>query len=85
MRLLVDSDFKPHGGIVGAGVDELRWPRPLRPGDDLVVESEVLDMRSSKTRPHQGLVKLRIITLNQHGEAVQISVANVVVPRLESG
>jgi acyl dehydratase len=81
MRLLVDSDFKPAGGIIGAGFDELRWPLPVRPGDQLQVESEVLDVRPSKSRPHLGLVKVRITTTNQNGEAVQVYVANIVVPR----
>ena len=81
MRLLVEIEFKPAGGIVGAGFDELRWPRPLRPGDELRVESEVLEVRPSKSRPDQGLVKLRTVTLNQDGDPVQISVGNVLVPR----
>ncbi len=80
MRLLVDSEFQPAGGIVGAGFDELRWPRPVRPGDELRVQSEVLEVRPSKSRPTQGLVKLRTTTLNQHGDAVQVSVGNLVVP-----
>ncbi len=62
MRLLVESEFKPAGGIVGAGFEEFRWPRPVRPGDELHVESEVLEVRPSKSRPNQGLVKLRMIT-----------------------
>lgn len=81
MRLLVDGEFKPAGGIVGAGFDELRWPRPVRPGDVLRVESEVLEVRPSKSRPEQGLVKVRTTTLNQDGEIVQVSVGNLVVPR----
>ncbi len=81
MRLLVESEFKPAGGIVGAGFDELRWPCPVRPGDELRVESEVLEVRPSKSRPDQGLIKLRTTTLNQDGEPVQISVGNVLVPR----
>jgi acyl dehydratase len=81
MRLLVESDFKPAGGIIGAGFDEFRWPLPVRPGDQLHVESEVLDVRPSKSRPHQGLVKVRTTTKNQKGDAVQISVGNLVVPR----
>ena len=81
MRLLVDSELKPAGGLVGAGVDEFRWPRPVRPGDELRVESEVLEVRPSKSRPGQGLVKVRMTTLNQNGEAVQILIANIVVPR----
>ncbi len=81
MRLLVQSEFKPAGGIVGAGFDELRWPSPVRPGDELYVEIEVLEVRSSKSRPEQGLVKLRTTTLNQDQQVVQISVGNLVVPR----
>ena len=54
MRLLVESELKPAGGIVGAGFDEFRWPRPVRPGDELRVESEVLEVRPSKSRPDRG-------------------------------
>lgn len=81
MRLLVDSDFKPAGGIVGAGFDELRWPGPVRPGDTLRTESEVLEIRASRSRPNIGLVKLRTHTLNQHDKVVQISVGNILVPQ----
>lgn len=81
MRLLVEGEFKPAGGVVGAGIDEMRWPRPARPGDELRLESEVLEVRPSKSRPEQGLVKLRTTTLNQDDEAVQILVANLIVPR----
>jgi acyl dehydratase len=81
MRLLVESDIKPVGGIIGAGFNELRWPRPVRPGDELRVESEVLEVRPSKSRPEQGMIKVRTTTLNQTGEPVQIFVGNLVVPR----
>ena len=81
MRLLVGSELKPAGGIVGAGFDEFRWPRPVRPGDELRVESEVLEVRASKSRPDQGLIKVRTTTLNQNAEAVQISIGNLLVPR----
>jgi acyl dehydratase len=81
MRLLVESEIKPVGGIVGAGFDEFRWPRPVRPGDELRVESEVLEVRPSKSRPEQGIIKVRTTTLNQNSEAVQISIGNLVVPR----
>lgn len=80
-RLLVESEFKPAGGIVGAGFEELRWPLPVRPGDELRVESEVLEVRPSKSHPQQGLIKVRITTLNENGEAVQVFVANLIVPR----
>ena len=81
MRLLVDSELKPAGGFIGAGLDEFRWPRPVRPGDELRVECEVIEVRPSKSRPEQGLVKLRTTTLNQNGEAVLVQVVNIVVPR----
>ena len=81
MRLLVEGELKPAGGIVGAGFDEFRWPRPVRPGDELRLECEVLEVRPSKSRPDQGLIKVRTTTLNQNGEPVQILVANLVVPR----
>jgi len=81
MRLLVESDIKPAGGIVGAGFDEFRWTRPVRPGDELRVESEVLEVRPSRSRPHQGLIKVRTTTLNQNDEAVQVTVGSLVVPR----
>jgi acyl dehydratase len=79
MRLLVESDLKPAGGFVGAGLDELQWPRPVRPGDELHVESEVLDVCASRSHPKHGLIKVRAATLNQHNEPVQIKIANLVV------
>jgi acyl dehydratase len=69
------------GGIIGAGADELRWPRPVRPGDTLRLESEVIEVRPSRSRPDQGMMKVRITTLNQRDEPVQIMIANLVVPR----
>jgi acyl dehydratase len=80
MRLLVESEVKPAGGLIGAGVEALRWPRPVRPGDVLHLQSEVMEVRPSKSRPQQGLIKLQTTTLNQNGEAVQVFVANILVP-----
>ena len=80
MRLLVGSELRPAGGVVGAGFDELRWTRPVRPGDELRIESEVLEVRPSKSRPDLGLIKVRTTTLNQDGEAVQVAVGNLLVP-----
>ena len=81
MRLLVESNFKPAGGIIGAGFEELRWPRPVRPGDELHVESEVLKVRTSRSRPDQGIVKVKTTTLNQKDEPVLAYVGNLVVRR----
>lgn len=79
MRLLIDGESKLAGGFVGAGVDDLRWPFPTRPGDELRVKTEVLEVRPSKSRPEQGLVKMRTTTLNQDGKVVQVFVGNLVV------
>src|ERR1700756_1299755 len=70
MRLLVESGFRPAGGIIGPRGAELKWPRPVRPGDELHVEAEVLEVRPSSTRAGQGYVKSRTTTLNQNGEPV---------------
>jgi acyl dehydratase len=80
MRLLVDGGAPIAGGIIGAGLDDLRWPRPVRPGDTLHTESEVLELRASRSRP-EGFIKMRTTTLNQNDEPVQVMVANLLVPR----
>jgi acyl dehydratase len=85
MRLITESEFKAAAGTVGLGFDELRWLAPVRPGDELHVESEVLDVRPSTSRPDRGLIKMRTRTLNQHGEVVQELVANAMVPRRPTG
>jgi acyl dehydratase len=85
MKLLVASELKPAGGIIGAGFDELRWPLPVRPGDELRVESEILEVRPLKSRADRGVVKVKTTTLNQRGEAVQVSVGNLFVPRRSEG
>jgi acyl dehydratase len=80
MRLLVDSPMKPAGGIVGAWAEELKWPRPVRAGDELRVEVEILEVRTSRSKPGQGFVKCRSTTLNQEGQPVQMLVMNLFVP-----
>ncbi|MGP0069232.1 MAG: MaoC family dehydratase [Isosphaeraceae bacterium] len=84
MRLLVDGEFKPAGGLIGLGVDEIQWPRPVRPGDVLRVQSEVIEVRASRSNPDRGIVKVRNTTLNQAGEPVMVQVANLIVPRRPS-
>ena len=81
MRLLVDGEFKPAGGILGVGFDELSWPRAVRPGDELYVMSEVLEVRPSKSRPDRGMIRVRNTTFNQKEEPVQIFTGNLLVPR----
>lgn len=80
MRLLVDSGAPIAGGIIGAR-GEISWPRPTRPGDVLRVESEVLEIAPSRSKPDRGMVTLRSETRNQRDEIVQILRATLVVPR----
>jgi acyl dehydratase len=84
MRLLVESEINLAGGIVAAGVVESRWPLPVRPGDELRVESEVLEVRPSQSRPNRGMIKMRTKTLNQNGEAVLVFVANLIALRRDN-
>jgi acyl dehydratase len=80
MRLLTEGPLKPAIGIVGTG-GEVNWPRPVRPGDELRIESEILEVRPSQSRPDRGTIKVRTTTLNQNGDAVQILIANLIVTR----
>ena len=80
MRLCLASDFRPAGGILGTG-GELIWSKPVRPGDALRVEIEVIETRPSRSRPGQGVVKVRVTTLNQHGETVQTFSPTLLVDR----
>jgi acyl dehydratase len=80
MRLCVTSDFRPAGGILGIG-GELIWLKPVRPGDELRVETEVTETRVSRSRPGQGIVKIRLMTFNQHGEPVQTFTPTLFVDR----
>ena len=81
MRLLTEGEFRVAGGLIGLGLQELRWPRPVRPGDTLRVQVEILATRESRSRPDQGLVTTRTTTLNQRDEPVQEFVNTLIVPR----
>jgi acyl dehydratase len=80
MRLLVESGLPLAGGIIGAG-GEINWPKPTRPGDVLLVVSEVEEITPSRSRPDRGMVRVRSETRNQHDEVVQVLIAKLVVPR----
>jgi acyl dehydratase len=68
MRVLVEGEFRPAWGIIGLGADEVRWPRPVERGDVLHVESEVIEVHPSMSKPDRGTVRLRVTTRNQRGE-----------------
>ncbi len=82
MRLLVESVFEQFaGGTMGLGMEQISWPVPVRPGDQLTAESEILSLRPSRSRPDRGLMALRTTTRNQRAETVMLITANVMVPR----
>lgn len=71
MRLMVTGGVPLAAGIIGVG-GEIAWPRPTRAGDTLRVESEIVEIIPSRSKPNQALVKVRSTTLNQDGEPVQV-------------
>lgn len=82
MRLLMTGGLpRVAGGTIGAGVERLTWPAPVRPGDTLSVETEILELRASRSKPAYGLVRFRARTLNQKGETVQELTSTLFVPR----
>jgi acyl dehydratase len=81
MRLFITSEFEPPDGWAGAGVDDLRWTRPVVPGDVLHLRITLSDLRVSRSKPDRGLVTFRIETRNAADEIVQTLVLKSVVPR----
>jgi acyl dehydratase len=80
MSLLVKSGMPIAGGLIGAG-GEIAWPKAVRPGDVLQAESEVLAVTPSRSRPERGLITVKTVTRNQHGEEVQILTSKMLVWR----
>jgi len=78
MRLLVTGGLPLADGIIGAG-GEIAWPKPVRPGDLLRVESEIIEITPSRSKPNQGIVRVRGTMLNQSGEQVFVLTAKLVV------
>ncbi len=70
MRLLVDQIFGDSAGMGSPGVDEIRWPRPVRPGDTLTARLTVLEARPSRSKPDRGILRFRVEVTNQDGEHV---------------
>ena len=84
MRLLVDT-MDVAGGIIGMGVDELKWPNAVRPGDELRLEIEILAARRSKSRAGYGIIRIRNVTKNQRDEVVQSFMASAMLPARGAG
>ena len=78
MRMLTDGGIPIATGVIGIG-GEIAWPKPVRPGDTLRVESEVLAIAPSRSKPNQAIVTIRSTTANQHGETVLVFTAKIIV------
>lgn len=83
MRLLVSGGLPLANGIIGLG-GEIAWPRPTRPGDTLRVESEIVDISPSRSKPNQAIVTVRSTTFNQNREPVCLFTPKVLVFRRAS-
>ncbi len=78
MKLLVTGGLPLANGVIGAG-GEIAWPNPTRPGDTLRVESEIIEITPSRSKPNQAMVKVRSVTFNQREEQVYVFTAKVLV------
>ena len=81
MKLFVTGELQLAGGSIGLGVDALEWPRPVRPGDTLRLQTEIVEVRPSRSKPDRGIIRIRNVTTNQDGEVVQTFLASVLVRR----
>src|SRR5580692_4069028 len=79
MRQRVQS-IKVSGGMIGAGVEEMRWTKPVRPGDKIRTRSEILHTRPLATRPTYGVVRCLTTVYNQRDEVVMTSITNFLAP-----
>lgn len=80
MRLLVTGGLPIANGIIGFG-GEIAWPKPTRPGDILHLESEIVEITASRSKPNQGTVTIQSTMRNQNGEAVYLLTAKLLVFR----
>jgi acyl dehydratase/ribonuclease HI len=78
MRLMVTGGLPIASGLVGLGA-EISWPRPTFPGDTLRVNSEIIEIKPSRSKPNQGIVTFRCVTVNQDGDEVQIMTTKTLV------
>jgi acyl dehydratase len=81
MRMIVDATPKMNGGMIGRTILNINWPRPVRPGDSLTYEGEILDVRPSEKNPKRGTLRIKNTTRNQNGETVMEMESIVLIPR----
>lgn len=80
MRMMVENMMNEKStGLGSPGVDQLRWKKPVYPGDTLRCETEVIEKRRSASRPEMGIFKSRIRTFNQNDEVVLEMVSNALI------
>jgi acyl dehydratase len=75
MRQVVENFISAESGLGAAGVDEIRWPRPVRPGDTLHVRATVLEARRSRSKPDRGITRTRLEVTNQDGDIAMTAIA----------
>lgn len=80
MRLIVESRILEATGIIGTGIDDLRWLAPVKPGDVLRVRGEVIDKTPWSGDKRRGTMRVRLHTYNQDGDVVMSQIANLMVP-----
>jgi len=85
MRMMADGFITNAGSLGSPGVSEVRWLAPLRPGDDLMLDVDVLEMRTSKSRPELGIVTLKCTARNAGNEALCEMTTPLLIKRRESG
>ena len=81
MRLYADGLLVRAAAMGSPGVDELRWLKPVRPGDTLAARLEVLEVRPSRSKPDRGIMRARAVTLNQDGDEVLSFIATLFFKR----
>jgi acyl dehydratase len=85
MRLVVEGETRLAGGFLGAGVDGVEWPNPVRPGDRLRAESEIVEVKPSRSKPDRGMARVRTTTYNQRDQPVLSFTARLIVPKRNPG
>lgn len=80
-RLFIQTGIIAESSIGSPGIDELRWLAPVRPGDTLHAELEVLEVRPSRSKPDRGIVRMLYKTINQHGDTVASYIGNHLLKR----
>ena len=81
MRMIFDAFPQMKGGMIGRSVEKVEWPRPVRPGDRLFLDCEILDVRASKSNPQRGIIRVKCLTLNQRRETAMTMETVIFVPR----